>query len=321
MTSRRKPEPRGGGGTESSNRVPAPASGDLIAEAENLGKVSKRDRAVGGLVDTTGAVPGLGSVVALLAHQVVTPDWQKNVQRFATDIARTVEDIRDRLPQTSPAAAETAGPASPIALASVLEDWRDRTVGPGAIPVYVVVGGSLKYDPERARLGLKEYQSTEPVTGVVRVARALSRAMAARFVDAVCDYSPILRTAERELDLVIVGGGDTNRVSKELFRLGLDDLPARFEPPSSSDAIVVESVEMALSTPGTGLVLALTSPKPFVRFAVVCAGNGASGTNAALDTLAGWLVGPKARWPKVPAVVVQLIGDDQIRQVWPPRIA
>jgi hypothetical protein len=292
----------------------------LLEEAEGLGRVSTRDRLTNIATDGVTAIPVAGVFVSILAKQAVTPDWQKAVHRFAVDAARRIAELENRHPEAGHDGAESPVAAVPISLATVLGDWRNGVAVPDTVPLYLVVGGSRKYDPERGRLGLKEYQSTEPVTGVVRVARALSRVMSTRFVDAICDYSPILQTRERTLDLIVVGGGDTNRITKEFFSAGLEMLPARFEPATGSDAIVVSSVESTLSSPETGLVVALTYPKPWVRFALICAGNGASGTNAALDTLAGWLRIHRTSWPKTPGVVVQQHSDGNVVQVWPREL-
>jgi hypothetical protein len=178
-----------------------------------------------------------------------------------------------------------------IPLQTVLADWQTAP-GPSSPPLFVVVGGSNKYDPDRKLLGLKEYQSTEPITGIVRVSRALSEVMRNRFIDAICDYSPNIRPAAQDIDLILVGAADTNRVTKEIFVQDLSRLPARFEPPTGSDAIVVPGTSEVWSSPTNGLVLALQRPINRVRYAIVCAGNGASGTNATLQWLASWLRRP-----------------------------
>lgn len=223
-----------------------------------------------------------------------------------------------RLPNAMEAASLTL---IPVALFEVLQNWKTSTEA-HPVPIAIVVGGSDKYDPSRRSLGLKEYQSTEPIVGVVRVARALSDIVGPRFIDATVDYASTFRSTEGEIDVVVVGGGDTNRVTKEIFVQDVSRLPARFEPPTGSDTIVapLTSDGERWSRPDDGLVLALHRPLRNVRYGVVCAGNGARGTNAALTFLARWLLQPVGTDPvrqKQAAAVVEARESGDPIQLWP----
>jgi hypothetical protein len=195
----------------------------------------------------------------------------------------------------------------PIRIQHVLDSWKSRHSSIRR-DVYIVVGGSEKYDAQRKALGLKEYQSTAPVTGVVRVSLALAQA-GAPLVDAICDYELPLRSANVEsIDLIVVGAGDTNRVSKEIFVHDTSRLPLRFEPSTSSDTLVSTGFQNLWSRSSCGAIFALEQPLPGTKNVIICAGNAAQGTNAALTTVAGWLGGritDMGRLDKAIGVVVE----------------
>ena len=103
-------------------------------------------------------------------------------------------------------------------IGAILADWRSNSQAP-THPLYIVLGGCLKYDPARKKLGMKEYQSTEPVRGIVHLTRVLAEVAPALVVDAACDYEMEVRQPGQPLDVLLVGAGDTNRMSGEVLQL------------------------------------------------------------------------------------------------------
>jgi hypothetical protein len=240
------------------------------------------------------------------------------IKRYKPLLIKAVKAVRySRLSRSSHKSSRIL---TPIAIKEVLQAWK-TPADDKIIPLFIVVGGSSKYDSSRKLQGLKD-QSTEPVVGVVRVARSLSNTKGSRFIDAVCDYSYVLYSINGPIDIILVGAGDTNRITKDIFQQNTSQLPVRFEPPTSSESIVVPIDGESWSNPEDGLVIALRNPIKNVRYAVVCAGNGARGTNAALTTLASLLRKPSGKKPlnkMEDAVVVQARANSGPLRLWPPK--
>jgi hypothetical protein len=187
-------------------------------------------------------------------------------------------------------AGDLSASLTPAKIGSILDAWRNK-IDPERRGLFIVMGGAEKYDDKRMRLGLKEYQSTAPVTGVVRLAVALAQT-GAPLMDAVCDYHDRLGSpGAKGIDLVLVGGPDTNRIVRELFAQDTSQLPVWFDPPTGSDNIITRDRDQAWSRGSAGLILGLRDPAPGFRHVFVCAGNGARGTNGALTVLARYISG------------------------------
>lgn len=121
----------------------------------------------------------------------------------------------------------------------VIERWLAKKAGAvGVPPLYIISGGSVKYDPVRRSLLMKEYQSTDPVTGIVQLTRSLDRSNPDALTGAICDYEGLIRDGTNDkFDAVIVEAADTNRVAREFFAQDVGDLPVRFDAPINSDVI------------------------------------------------------------------------------------
>ena len=235
-----------------------------------------------------------------------------------------VDGARRTFPEDGSSASDASG-RSPFgglsrgkSLSSVIADLPDAHRS--RPPLYIVLGGCDKYDPKRVLDGrMKEYQSTDPVTGVVRLSRVLDHNIGPRFLDAVCDYSTVFEDRDRsDMILLLVGGGDTNRRTAEIFSAATGSLPAAFRDAHDSSQIQLGAGGQSWTGDDCGLILAIERVAVAVPYVVLCAGNSAKGTNAALFYLASWLASPGTH-PTIdePAAVVRANDAGAPTLLWP----
>jgi len=231
---------------------------------------------------------GLRNVVRTASHS--TPKQDRGLVRSASPENARLSVSTDNRSQST---------FGTVPLAELIGIWRSPE---NKLPIFIAVGGARKYDSSglRTRWGMKEYQSTQPVTGVVEMALALHLQRPDLFKGAYPDYDAALKSKEaRTCDLIVVGGGDTNVIANALHRHHDQEMPFRMNASNSSDTIVDKTGKSYRSDPHDGLILATENPNLLdlgivARYLVLCAGLGAPGTNNALFLLGALLDGSQS---------------------------